>query len=114
MTFKESVDSVFGKYATATGRASRSEYWWWYLFTVLAGIVVGAITELMHLGEIPTYALSLVLLIPNICVGIRRCHDSGHSGWWIICPIVNIVMMFLPSDPEENEYGLPEGMATEE
>ena len=50
------------------------------------------------------------MLIPDICVSIRRCHDSGHSGWWIICPVVNIVMLFLPSDPEKNEYGYPEGI----
>jgi uncharacterized membrane protein YhaH (DUF805 family) len=52
--------------------------------------------------------LNLVLLLPNLCVAIRRCHDSGHSGWWVICPIVNLIMMFLPSDPNENEYGILE------
>lgn len=108
MTFTQSIESVFGKYLKGAGRASRSEYWWWQLFTFLLTVVVSLVTELMGLGSIPTTVLSLLLFCPNLCVAIRRCHDSGHSGWWAICPIVNFVMMFLPSDPEENEYGMPE------
>jgi uncharacterized membrane protein YhaH (DUF805 family) len=113
MTFTQSIESVFGKYLKGAGRASRSEYWWWQLFTFLVTFAVSFIGELAGYGTILSSALSLVLFCPNLCVAIRRCHDSGHSGWWAICPIVNLVMMFLPSDPEENEYGMPEGFVKE-
>lgn len=109
MTFTESISTVFGKYLNAKGRASRSEYWWWTLFTFLAACCVSALELLIGVeNEIMVSALNLVLLCPNICVSIRRCHDSGHSGWWVICPIVSLVMMLLPSDAGENEYGEPE------
>ena len=108
MTFSESVSSVFEKYAKGAGRASRSEYWWWYLFTFLVGLVVGLIEVELGTGSILTGIVNLALLCPGICVAIRRCHDSGHSGWWGICPSDNLVMMFLPSGPNENGYGMPE------
>lgn len=108
MTFSQSISSVLNKYATAKGRASRSEYWWWYLFLFIVTVVVAFFETIMGLEDILTGLLSLVLLLPNICVAIRRCHDSGHSGWWSICPVVGLVMMFLPSDPNDNEYGAAE------
>lgn len=105
MTFSKSISTVFSKYANGKGRASRSEYWWWYFFTLLLGLVIGLIELALGIGSILTGIVNLALLCPGICVAIRRCHDSGHSGWWVICPIVNLVMMFLPSDPNTNEYG---------
>ena len=110
MTFFESISSVFDKYTTGTGRASRSEYWWWTLFVFIASFGAGILDGLIGSDSINIFAniVSLVVFLPNLCVAIRRCHDSGHSGWWVICPIVNLVMMFLPSDPNENEYGMPE------
>jgi uncharacterized membrane protein YhaH (DUF805 family) len=117
MTFKESIVHVFENYSNHEERASRSEYWWWYLFSLLIRFTITTLQVAFdNHTAISLFVLPITILmfIPDICVSIRRCHDSGHSGWWIICPIVNIVMMFLPSDPEENEYGLPEGMATEE
>ena len=110
MTFFQSVSSVFDKYTTGAGRASRSEYWWWTLFVFIASFGAGILDGLIGSDSINIFAniVSLVVFLPNLCVAIRRCHDSGHSGWWVICPIVNLVMMFLPSDPNENEYGMPE------
>lgn len=107
MSFTESISTVFSKYATSDGRASRSEYWWFGLFYVLVSLAASFIDELLWSGT--TFGLesivSLALAIPSICVAIRRCHDSNHSGWWVICPIVNIVFMFFPSDPCVNDYG---------
>ena len=110
MTFIESISSVFDKYATGAGRASRSEYWWWYLFQLLLRLGVMLLASLADkiAGSILISFVGLFLFLPGICVAIRRCHDSGHSGWWVICPIVGFIMMFLPSDPHENEYGMPE------
>ena len=113
MTFKQSVVHVFENFSNINGRASRSEYWWWYLFTCL--VRFGLVTLRILIDNQTAVALfilpiTILMLIPDICVSIRRNHDSGHSGWWIICPVVNIVMLFLPSDPEKNEYGYPEGI----
>ena len=111
MTFFDSVSSVFDKYATGSGRASRSEYWWWTLFVFIASFGAGILDGLVGMDSVNIFSgiLSLALFVPNLCVAIRRCHDSGHSGWWAICPIVNLIMMFLPSDSGINEYGAPEG-----
>lgn len=108
MTLSESISSVFQHYATAKGRASRSEYWWWALSFAIAMFIVTSL-RVNNIISFPLDGLlNLVCLCPNICVAIRRCHDSGHSGWWSICPVVGIIMMFLPSDPNSNEYGATE------
>ncbi|WP_284204927.1 DUF805 domain-containing protein [Psychromonas marina] len=49
---------------------------------------------------------TLVLLIPSVAVAIRRLHDTGRCGWWILIPIVNIYFLCLEGEPDENEYGL--------
>ena len=49
--------------------------------------------------------MNVFLLIPNIAVAVRRAHDSNYSGWWILVPIINIIIMLSPSDPAENDYG---------
>ena len=116
MTFEESVEHVFSNYFNAKGRASRSEYWWWYLFTILAsiavsllGVILDYFTGIEFISTILTWGLSILILIPNICVQIRRYHDINRSGWWILCPIVCIIFLFFAGDEGENDYGLPEG-----
>jgi hypothetical protein len=88
--FDQAVRSVLSKYATFTGRASRSEYWWWVLFYGGGLFIILLLTKLYPLWE-------LGLFIPNLAVGVRRMHDSDHSGWWIICPVANFVFLFFPS-----------------
>lgn len=107
MTFSESISTVFSKYATAKGRATRSEYWWFYLFNVLVSLGATLMDYVMG-TSVFAFVWSLVVLVPNICVGIRRLHDINRSGWWIIVPIVNIVMLLMPSDPNPNEYDIVE------
>lgn len=112
MTFGQSISTCFSKYAVFSGRASRSEYWWFFLFNFLVSTVAEMLDGAV---EAPVFSIivSLGLLLPGIAVAVRRCHDSNHSGWWVICPIVNIIFMFLPSDPNANEYGEPETMSEE-
>lgn len=121
MTFRESVETVFSNYFNAEGRASRSEYWWWYLFTILAstavsllGLILDKLIGLTFISTILTWGLSILICIPNICVQIRRYHDINRCGWWIFCPIVNIIFLFFAGDEGENDYGLPEGAIKEE
>ena len=121
MAFEESVEHVFSNYFNAKGRASRSEYWWWYLFTILASIAVSLLgvifdyfTGIEFISTILTWGFSLLILLPSICVRIRRYHDINRSGWWILCPIVNFIFLFFAGDEGENDYGLPEGATQEE
>lgn len=95
MTFAQSVRSALSKYATFAGRARRSEFWWFYLFTVLVSVVTSIIdlalsTVVYEVGIVGTLA-GLALLLPSLAVTARRLHDTGRSGWWILLPAVPLV-----------------------
>ncbi|WP_409432575.1 DUF805 domain-containing protein [Litorimonas sp. RW-G-Af-16] len=88
MNFSDAVKSVLTQYFKFSGRARRSEYWWFYLFTILvaivAGIIDGAIMGWENADSGPVGNMtSLALFIPSLSVGWRRLHDTGRSGWWI-------------------------------
>lgn len=107
MTLFQSISIVFKRYAVFKGRASRSEFWWWQLFVVIL-VAISAVLESCALENtygIITALIYLILYLPSCAVSVRRCHDSGHSGWWLICPIVGVVMMLLPSQQNDNDYG---------
>ena len=113
MNFGESIASVMGKYATFSGRASRSEYWWFYLFVILfswAAGIAGALTMGDH-GDILSTVVSLALVLPQIAVGSRRLHDIGRSGWWqlIGLTIVGLIPLIYwaakKGDDAENRFG---------
>lgn len=98
------------KYAVFTGRSRRKEYWFFVLFSILIAIVVGIVDGVTGLGVLsPLY--SLALLIPSIAVAIRRLHDVGKSGWWLLLgfvPLVGLVLLYFmvqDSQPGGNEYG---------
>ena len=104
MTFIESVQTCFTKYATFDGTARRSEYWWFFLFNVIASTVIAVVSTKL------SYAYSLVALLPGIAVTTRRLHDTDRSGWWQLIsfvPFVGIVVMivFLCQDNRPNRYG---------
>ena len=91
MTFQDAVTTCFRKYARFSGRASRSEYWWFYLF-VVAGSFLLSLVDATIFGateESPSPISSLfsfVILIPSFAVAARRLHDTNHSGWWQVVP----------------------------
>ena len=73
MGFFEAVSSVFSKYFEFSGRALRSEYWYWSLFLIIVGIPVGVLS----LFWLPIYFIwSIGLFFPNLAVSVRRLHDS--------------------------------------
>ena len=110
MTFGQSIKHVFGNYATFQGRASRSEFWWWYLFTSIVSFIVfipaipwyndllnssmnqagnavmvmPPITGLATVGLALSTIWSLAILIPTIAVAARRLHDTNKSGWLLL------------------------------
>jgi uncharacterized membrane protein YhaH (DUF805 family) len=104
---------VLKKYAVFTGRARRKEYWMFFLFNIIIafaiGLVFGFLGRMLGMGTTLSNLVSgvynLALLIPGIAVGVRRMHDSGRSGWWLLVPLVNLVFLCQDSQPGENEYG---------
>ncbi len=102
MNFTTSVRTCFRKYATFTGVASRSEYWWFFLFYFVIEVT------LFLTGQVTLRGLvSLVLFLPSLGVGVRRMHDTGRSGWWILTSIIapwGIYLLCLPSKTENNMY----------
>ncbi len=114
VTFKEAVMSALTRnYCNFSGRASRSEYWWYALFTFIVGCVISAIfyshpTTLNIVSGI----VNLALLLPSLGLCVRRLHDIGKSGWWIfigLIPIVGAIILIVwfctDSQRTPNEYG---------
>lgn len=96
MTFAQAVRSVLSNYATFSGRARRSEYWWFYLFTILVSIatsVVDAVLNTAFNNEIGVVGViaSLALLLPSLAVTARRLHDTGRTGWWMLLPTIPLL-----------------------
>lgn len=115
MTFADSVQTCFSKFATFAGRASRSEYWWFYLFAMIVDVIAE-----MAVGATQSTALSLAaalvtiaMVIPYMAVGARRLHDIGRTGWWQLLALTGIGAFVLlywfvqPSEPATNAYGPP-------
>jgi len=91
---------AFKKYATFQGRARRKEYWMFFLFNCLIYFVIGFVgsSELSLLYY-------LVVLIPSIAVAVRRMHDVGKSGWFVLIPIYNFILAITEGNKGENEFG---------
>lgn len=91
MTFQDSIHTVLAKkYATFTGRASRSEFWWFWLASVLVSVVfslMGWVTGFVDAFDSMDSLVSLAILIPTLAVTCRRLHDTERSGWWQALPI---------------------------
>lgn len=121
MTFGQSIKHVFSNYVTFRGRASRSEFWWWYLFTAIVSLVLEIISRPLHLtygateyvfGEgadamivaVPGTSIlstiwALAVLLPTLAVATRRFHDSNKSAWnwfWLLLtPLCGIGFIIL-------------------
>jgi uncharacterized membrane protein YhaH (DUF805 family) len=98
------ISSCFSKYATFSGRATRSEYWFFYLFYIII-YAVGAIASAVVGSEFLVYLFIAPLFLPVLAAGIRRMHDVGRSGWFILVPIYNLVLLCTASNPGSNKYG---------
>ena len=104
---------VLKKYAVFSGRARRKEYWMFFLFNIIIAFAIGFVTGFIGaafgigtaLSNATNLIYNLAIFIPSIAVAIRRMHDIGRSGWWILFPVVNLVFLCLDSQPGENEYG---------
>ena len=104
MTFVEAIKICFAKYADVNGCASRPEFWWWILFTVIAT------TALQSVSYGLSGAFSIATFLPGIAVGARRLHDTDRSGWWQLLwliPLVGwiILIIFCAEPGKPNRYG---------
>ena len=95
---------VLKNYATFNGRARRSEYWYFILFNTLISVGLNVIGGIISFGLIGTI-YSLAVLIPSIAVGVRRMHDVGKSGWFLLIPIYNLILALTDGEKGENQYG---------
>jgi len=109
---------VLKNYAVFSGRAQRAEYWYFVLFNLIIGFVLGAVDGMLggfnaHTGLGALSGLyALAVLIPAIAVAVRRLHDTGRSGWFLLLvflPIIGglilLVFMVLDTTSGDNEYG---------
>jgi uncharacterized membrane protein YhaH (DUF805 family) len=101
MDFVTAIKTCFSKYADFTGRARRSEFWFFYLLTFVVGWIP-------YIG----WLASVALIIPSFSVGARRLHDIGRSGWWqllSLIPVVGTIILIIwwakEGLPGANEYG---------
>ncbi len=102
--------TVLKKYAVFSGRARREEYWMFCLFYMIIGFILGIIEGIAGINpgsdeSILAYIHSLAVLVPSIAVGVRRMHDVGKSGWFMLIPIYNLILAATGGDKGENQYG---------
>ncbi len=111
MSFTDAARTCLtSKYATFSGRAPRSEYWW---FSVVYTGAAAAIVGISFAFELPLLTILLLpFLVPMLSVSVRRLHDTGKSGWRmlialipLIGPIIYLVGMTVDSTPDVNQYG---------
>ena len=129
------IRSVFRNYATFSGRATRSEYWWFQLFqivllilVVLLGVLPAAASNVaagetppsMSAAGIALFVLGLGLFLPNLAVFVRRLHDIDFSGWFYFLaiipgfgPIVTVVFALLPSNPAGARFDAVENLGSD-
>ncbi|NOZ65830.1 MAG: DUF805 domain-containing protein [Alphaproteobacteria bacterium] len=91
MEFKDAVKSAFSKYFTISGRACRSEYWYYVLFIILVGFGLMMVSMIIPFLMMLNMVFSLATIIPSITVGIRRLHDIDRSGWWMLIGFVPLI-----------------------
>ncbi|HIA49051.1 MAG TPA: DUF805 domain-containing protein [Acidobacteria bacterium] len=116
-TFFEAVGSGFSKCLVFSGRALRSEYWYFYLFSVLGGISIGFVEGAYGVGPDDPQLLGNLFVLgvsfPMFALNVRRLHDVDRSGWWILIAftVVGLIPLWYwmckEGDPDGNRYGPP-------
>ena len=126
MDMMQSISTVFSKYITFAGRAQRSEFWWFVLFIFIGNVVVGAFDSVIFgtssfmiggmdfrygAGSLGTI-FGLITFLPLWAVEVRRLHDIGKSGWWLLLyliPIIGFIILLVwlirKGTEGDNQYG---------
>ena len=109
ITFTKAIPICFSKYFDFKGRASRPEFWWFYLFTLLVSWAASVVDSSQYLSIL----FGLAVLFPTLASGARRLHDNNRSGWWqllsftIIGIIPLIIWLASKGSDQENRFGSP-------
>ncbi|MBQ2187578.1 MAG: DUF805 domain-containing protein [Bacteroidales bacterium] len=102
MNFEEAIKSAFSNYFKFSGRARRSEYWYFYLFNFIVAIVLSIFTITNKDLKILSDIWSLIILFPSLALTVRRLHDIGKSGWYVLLFMLVIILcgflMFMAGD----------------
>jgi uncharacterized membrane protein YhaH (DUF805 family) len=96
--------AVLRKYAEFNGRARRSEYWFFVLFNFIVSILFSVLDFTLQLNFL-NVIYTVAVIIPAIAVGVRRMHDVGKSGWYLLIPIYNLILALTEGTVGDNEYG---------
>ena len=108
MNFSQAVATCLRKYVDFSGRASRPEFWWFFLFQIIAMFVTGMVSDVLN------GIAGLALLLPALSVGARRLHDIGKSAWFLLLGLIPVlgflILLYWCVQPSEgaNAYGSPE------
>jgi uncharacterized membrane protein YhaH (DUF805 family) len=117
MNLLEAIKSGFSNYVNFSGRAIRSEYWYWTLFVFVLVGVLGIIDEWLNPGlsmgafSIFNGLVSLALFLPGLAVSVRRLHDIDRTGWWLLLSftVIGIVLLIVwacqPGTSGPNRFG---------
>ena len=112
--FVEAIKLASSRILDFNSRSRRSEFWWWFLFAIIIG--------LLSLIPVIGWLLAIIMFLPNLSIQIRRLHDTGRSGWyWLLAfiPLIGFICLLVfylqDSKPGENEYGPnPKGIGNAE
>ncbi len=103
--------TVLKKYAVFKGRARRKEFWMFMLFNAIFSVVLGLVDGMLG-TQFFGLIYSLAVLIPSIAVNVRRLHDIGRTGWWVLIgliPVIGFIVLIVfaatEGDKGSNEYG---------
>lgn len=99
MNFGQAIKSGFSHYVIFSGRACRSEYWFWVLFAVLVGAVTAMLDVAIfgyHAGIAPFNGIAgLILFLPGLAMAARRLHDTDRTAWWLLLVLTGIGAILL-------------------
>jgi uncharacterized membrane protein YhaH (DUF805 family) len=100
MSFGDAIGECFFNYANFRDRAARSEYWWWALFATVVCLLAWLLDLVVFNGfSVSPFLLVVYLafLLPGLSVTVRRLHDTGRSGWWLLVPLGSAVLVAVVS-----------------
>lgn len=101
MNFGQAISTCLKQYAGFSGRATRPEFWWFFLFQILVSIAASMINDVL------SGLVSLAFVLPSLAVGARRLHDIGKSGWWQLLMLSGIgifVLIYFWVQPGKGEW----------